>query len=238
MWLAQCIDKFEAALHVIVGDDDKDPELQKRHANGKRGPHLPIIIGHARQSAQSELMHSLATVRADPHADAKNQVRVCLMLIYVKKAGVKFNHTQRVWLVLWEAGVAIKLPPWVLAAYPSALFYHFNVDVNGMLSSPSPGNVLTLVSDPDIKFVTVDGNERPTRENSRPLVEGDGDGRGSLVFFNQATMATGPTTGYNTLKNARLDGHSGTVDYGTCIQEAFEKYVTFIPVPEDVVNAA
>jgi hypothetical protein len=44
----------------------------------------------------------------------------------------KFNHTQRTWLVIWEAGVIVELPPWVLAIYPSSLFYHFNIDVNGM----------------------------------------------------------------------------------------------------------
>lgn len=89
-----------------------------------------------------------------------------------------------------------------------------------------------------MKFVTVDGTERPTRENSRPIAEGDDNGRGSLVFFNQATMRTGPVTGYNTLKEARLHGHSGTVDYGNDIQAAFEKYVTFIPVSEDILDAA
>ena len=42
-----------------------------------------------------------------------------------------FNHTMRSWLVIWEAGVVIELPPWVLLLYPSSLLYHFNIDVNG-----------------------------------------------------------------------------------------------------------
>lgn len=43
----------------------------------------------------------------------------------------KFNHQKRSWLVLWEAGVVVELPPWVLVAYPSSLFFHFNIDIQG-----------------------------------------------------------------------------------------------------------
>lgn len=43
----------------------------------------------------------------------------------------KFNHTQRTWLVIWEAGVVIELPPWVLVLYPSSLLFHFNIDIDG-----------------------------------------------------------------------------------------------------------
>ncbi|KAJ7888766.1 hypothetical protein B0H13DRAFT_1888293 [Mycena leptocephala] len=97
------------------------------------------------------------SVSTPPHADSKNQVLVCLMLVYVLKSGVRFNDTQRIWLWLWEADAAIQLPAWTLAAYPSALFYHFNLDAH------------------DVKFVTTEGDERPTRENSRPIEPGDGD---------------------------------------------------------------
>lgn len=45
-----------------------------------------------------------------------------------------FNHGQRSWLVIWEAGVVVELPPWVLCIYPSSLFYHFNIDIHGMKS--------------------------------------------------------------------------------------------------------
>ncbi|KAF8155455.1 hypothetical protein B0H34DRAFT_849732 [Crassisporium funariophilum] len=55
-----------------------------------------------------------------PHADSKN-------IVGNKK---KFNHSKQTWLVLWEAGVAIELLPWVMAAYPSSLLYHFNVDIS------------------------------------------------------------------------------------------------------------
>jgi hypothetical protein len=39
------------------------------------------------------------------------------------------------WLVLWEAGLVIELPPWVIFIYPSALFLHFNIDVGGEFST-------------------------------------------------------------------------------------------------------
>jgi hypothetical protein len=47
---------------------------------------------------------------------------------------VSFNHTMRSWLVIWEAGVVIELPPWVLLLYPSSLLYHFNIDIDGKCS--------------------------------------------------------------------------------------------------------
>ncbi|KAJ7086993.1 hypothetical protein C8R44DRAFT_752403 [Mycena epipterygia] len=123
------------------------------------------------------LFEGQRSISTPPHADSKDQVLVCVMLVYVLKSGVRFNDTQRIWLWLWEADTVIQLPAWTLAAYPSALFFHFNLDAH------------------DVKFVTTEGDERPTRENSRPIELGDGDGRGSLVFFNQSTMRTGPVTG-------------------------------------------
>jgi hypothetical protein len=97
--------------------------------------------------------------------------------------------------------------------------------------------VLSHSHPPDVKWVTVDGNERPTPENSQPLQAGDGDGRGSLVFFNQATMRTLPETGYNTMKESVANGGSGKIDFGDCLQSALEKYVTYIPMSEDMVHA-
>jgi hypothetical protein len=69
--------------------------------------------------------------------------------------------------------------------------------------------------------VTTDGYVRPTPENSRPIVNGDNEGRSSFVFFNQSTMRTGPETGRDTLKAARAAGHSGISDFGASAQEAF-----------------
>jgi len=87
-------------------------------------------------------------VHCKPHCDSKNIVGVCAVLVYLvpgwssfnprvalrsspEAIGFKFNHKARSWLVIWEAGVIIELPPWVLVLYPSSLFLHFNIDVHG-----------------------------------------------------------------------------------------------------------
>jgi hypothetical protein len=86
-------------------------------------------------------------VHCHPHADSKNVVGVCASLIYcipgafscqfknklplTPEAGKPFDHKRKTWLVLWEAGVIIELPPWVAAIYPSSLLYHFHVDISG-----------------------------------------------------------------------------------------------------------
>ncbi|KAF8872654.1 hypothetical protein BD779DRAFT_1679595 [Infundibulicybe gibba] len=116
---------------------------------------------------------------------------------------VKFNHSKRTWLVLWEAEVAIQLPPWVVCLYPSSLLTHFNIDVH------------------DIKFVTTDGEERPTPANSTPLVEGDDEGRGSFVYFNQAALYQSSETGFPTLKKARLAGKATTISGAQTVEAAF-----------------
>jgi hypothetical protein len=42
----------------------------------------------------------------------------------------KFDSKQRSWLVIWEAEIVLELPAGVFVLYPSALFFHFNVDIN------------------------------------------------------------------------------------------------------------
>ncbi|KAF9474801.1 hypothetical protein BDN70DRAFT_898677 [Pholiota conissans] len=149
-----------------------------------------------------------------PHADAKNIVGVCVLVIY-QVPGKKFNDSKRSWLVLWEAGVAIQLHLWTAAVYPSSLFYHFNIDIH------------------DIKFVTTEGEERPTPQNSTPIGEGDDKGRGSLVYFNQASMYQSSETGCSTLKEAiRTQVHSGRLDKETTIQQAFSSLGEFIPLTQ------
>lgn len=85
-------------------------------------------------------------VHCMPHADAKNIVGICVLVIYQLPGricpiyfadmltqaicpGKKFNHSKRSWLVLWEAGVAVQLPPWTIMAYPLSLLFHFNIDI-------------------------------------------------------------------------------------------------------------
>jgi len=65
----------------------------------------------------------------------------------------------------------------------------------------------------DFKFITTDGDERPTPENSIPLGPGDHKGRGSLVYFNQATMYQLSETNSATIGDAILAGHSGKPNY-------------------------
>ena len=140
-----------------------------------------------------------------------------------------FNHTMRSWLVIWEAGVVIELPPWVLLLYPSSLLYHFNIDIDGR----SSGGFLCLSYSyltPAIQFVATDGLQRPTPENSRPIKAGDESGRGSLVYFNQATMYQTSETGYATVGEAIKAGDSGKSDYGTNAQLAFTECAKYCPI--------
>ncbi|KAF9471067.1 hypothetical protein BDN70DRAFT_901632 [Pholiota conissans] len=132
--------------------------------------------------------------------------------------GKRFNHFKRTWLVLWEAAIAIHLPPWTMLAYPSSLLYHFNIDVA------------------DFKFVTTDGNERPTPQNSTPLEEGDDEGRGSLVYFNQASLYQSSELDHPTVAAAKASGLSGVVDFPSSVQEAFQKYSKFIPLERSDVK--
>jgi hypothetical protein len=81
----------------------------------------------------------------------------------------------------------------------------------------------------DFKFVTTEGGERPTPENSRPVVDGDECGRGSLVFFNQSTMFQSSETGYNTLIAAGEAGHSRESDAIQMANQAFTNVKTVVP---------
>jgi hypothetical protein len=78
--------------------------------------------------------------------------------------------------------------------------------------------------------VTTDGRQRPTPKNSKPIQDGDEFGRGSFVYFNQATMYQSSETGYSTVGEAVEAGSSGTVDYDMSAQEAFTKYAKYIPM--------
>ncbi|KAF8236818.1 hypothetical protein L208DRAFT_1524221, partial [Tricholoma matsutake] len=151
-------------------------------------------------------------IHCGPHADRKNIVGVCTADSLLMGFSVNFNHTMRSWLVIWEAGVVIELPPWVLLLYPSSLLYHFNIDIHA------------------IRFLVTDGLQRPTPANSRPITAGDECGQGNLVYFNQATMYQTSETGYATIGEAVEAGDSGKVDYGMSAQAAFTKYAKYFPV--------
>ncbi|KAK7030912.1 hypothetical protein VNI00_013858 [Paramarasmius palmivorus] len=137
-------------------------------------------------------------VHCEPHVDFKNvALGVCMVYVYGH-----FNHREKCWLVIWEAGIALELPPGVFVIYPSSLFLHFNVDIE------------------QLDFVVTDG-ERPTQDNARPLCEcrnpdaahgsswQTAEGRGSIVWFNQATMFQTAELGYDTVKAAKEAGLAG-----------------------------
>ena len=86
-----------------------------------------------------------------------------------------------------------------------------------------------LIQLSDIHFVSTNG-EYPTPENSLDFTGQDNHGRGSLVFYNQATMFHGPETGYDTLAAARAHGHSGKSDAQMIAQEAFTDLAMYFPV--------
>ncbi|KAG2092750.1 hypothetical protein BD769DRAFT_1395324 [Suillus cothurnatus] len=125
-------------------------------------------------------LHHINRVHCSPHVDWKNlAIGVCVIFVY----GLgQFDSTERSWLVIWEAGVIIEMPAGVFVMYPSSLFFHFNVDIC------------------DVTFVSTNG-ELPTVENSSPL--NGMNGRGSCVWFNQASMFQKGEIGFSTIAKAK-----------------------------------
>lgn len=95
-------------------------------------------------------------VFCDPHTDAKNAaVLVCAVLVYYYGNcellpsfflflccvnGVSLNYDagettadERIWIVFYEARLIMQVPAGVFVIYPSALFLHFNVHIEGEL---------------------------------------------------------------------------------------------------------
>ena len=130
--------------------------------------------------------------------------------------------------MLWEAGVIIELPPWVVALYPSSLLYHFNVDISGKPCNRFNSNEIDRPPFLDFQFVAAPERELPTPENSSPLGVGCEEGRGSLVYFNEAGMHQSSETGFPTLGAAVRGGHSGKTNYTGDIQQCFEQHVQFV----------
>ncbi|KAK7037413.1 hypothetical protein VNI00_011163 [Paramarasmius palmivorus] len=154
--------------------------------------------------------YGVPRVFCKPHVDHKNvALGVCMVFVYGH-----FDHREKCWLVIWEAGVALELPPGVFVIYPSSLFLHFNVDLSQL-------------------EVVVTQGEAPTKENSRPVHCSCGsinesthgqawknaDGRGSMVWFNQASLFQTAELGYNTVKAARAAG-----DPGVCTKTSDELF--------------
>ncbi|KAL0057791.1 hypothetical protein AAF712_015557 [Marasmius tenuissimus] len=128
-------------------------------------------------------------VFCDPHVDFKN-------------------------LALAEAGIALELPMGVFVLYPSSLFLHFNVDIT------------------NLKIVVTEDGSRLTPVNSKPLncLCGkpkdahnkdwrDSRGRGSMVWFNQATMFQTTELGFETVQQAKDAGAKATCDVGQWMEK-------------------
>ncbi|KAF8545807.1 hypothetical protein OG21DRAFT_1491900 [Imleria badia] len=144
-------------------------------------------------------------VHATPHADRKNIAGgICALMAFHYRG--KFNSHLRAWLVLWELGVVVELPVGVLLLYPSALFYHFNVD--------------------KADIVATDG-ARPNiaDREQHPSWDDEAEGRGSLVWFNQASMIQPAELGYPTIGAAQAAG----IDASTNFKEDASLY--FAPPP-------
>ncbi|KAF8889786.1 hypothetical protein BD779DRAFT_1671567 [Infundibulicybe gibba] len=151
-------------------------------------------------------------VHSRPHADYKNVVGVCALLVYEIPGRVKFNHSKRTWLVLWEAGIVVQLPPWVVFLYPSSLLTHFNIDID----------------------VCHHRRRRATDPSQlHPLADGDDEGRGSFVYFNQAALYQSSETGHRTLTEAAKAGKATTVDYDRIAEVAFPRHGIVAPVAGD-----
>lgn len=77
--------------------------------------------------------------------DSKNlAIAICFLFIYGLTTPLSllvlcsytmfpgiFDDDELCWLVIWEAGIIIQLPAGVLFGYPSAIFYHFNINLCG-----------------------------------------------------------------------------------------------------------
>lgn len=73
-----------------------------------------------------------------------------------------------------------------------------------------------LTSEPDVEFVRTHDGQLPNKNNSTPL---DGaDGRGSCVWFNQASMFQSSELGYPTIREAVAAGIDPSCDAGALLQ--------------------
>ncbi|KAK1217049.1 hypothetical protein PQX77_020323 [Marasmius sp. AFHP31] len=112
---------------------------------GIRPPYGGLFWNFCLNGARSKVPR----VFCDPHIDFKNlALAVCMIFVYGKPAPHvptpshlndplgHFNHREKCWIVIWEAGIALELPMGVFVLYPSSLFLHFNVDVASKLIWP------------------------------------------------------------------------------------------------------
>jgi hypothetical protein len=68
-----------------------------------------------------------------------------------------------------------------------------------------------------VEVVVTQNGEYPTRDNSTPLE--NGDGRGSCVWFNQASLFQTSELGFATVASAKKAGVDATCDAHSLIDE-------------------
>ncbi|KAF8177529.1 hypothetical protein K438DRAFT_1769986 [Mycena galopus ATCC 62051] len=236
-WLEARAEEVKEAVDMLVEDEVANERVRLQNSDGSRGPHLPLIIGH----------HT--PILSHWHAANQRRVDKFLALSIVQN------------IIGWVTSVVTNVFPGVAERFLKdaawhkerygieplfGLFWNFCINawfVNGgqkrIHCYPHADRknqigvcvlVIYLLPGFDIEFVSTN-SERPTRENSRPIAEGDEQGRGSMVFFNQSTMRHGPATGYDTMKIATSNGHSGRTDFGMDANAAFNRHVVFKPLP-------
>lgn len=100
--------------------------------------------------------------------------------------------------------------------FPSALFLHFNIDIKGELSSFISFH--NLIHTSDVQFVKTNG-ELPKMGNHEPL---DGsNGRGSCVWFNQASMFQYSELGGMTVKEAAAANLPTSCDAKALLEQGY-----------------
>ncbi|KAL1737812.1 hypothetical protein HDZ31DRAFT_78864, partial [Schizophyllum fasciatum] len=162
---------------------------------------------------------NIERVQCAPHVDHKNlAICVCVILVYGN-----FNHRERCWLVIWEAGVIIELPPGVMIGFPSSLFYHWNVDVCDIGKAE-----ILLTCDGSVPD-HARGNAKPLRDEEQARWN-RAYGRGSMVWFNQASMFQSAELGVNSVKTARARGMDATCDYEDMIASGYFPKMGGVPV--------
>lgn len=168
-----------------------------------------------------------------PHADRKNVPAICALFTYASRWSIfylwrfishifcpleKFIDSGiHVWLVCWDVGLIMELPVGAFVLYPSSLIFHWNI-VGGKSSHFQFGLILTSS---DFDLVCTFEKAYPTRGNTYPMHAAEG--RGSIVWFNEASIFQSFETGEDMIKNAKAKGKAITFNYHSYVDEFFTK---------------
>lgn len=117
----------------------------------------------------------------------------------------------------------MQVPAGVFVIYPSALLLHFNVHIEG-----APPNSFELVvqmpsREVDVLVVTKDGSP-PTPENAIPFCASNSQngGRGSMVWFTQASMLISAELPTDSIKQADQLNQEASAKGGATISTTYD----------------